>query len=353
MLVYTTLIIFNILIASLFKKRTTKPMKIFLFLVMVSSAAIIAGLRAENVGTDTQGYIDYFYNINLSPSRMSFDGFEPLFVILNKIAFFIYPHHFTILFLSSFITVALFFYVYSKYSKNFVISILLFFATYTYYASFNGIRQYIAVAITFFSVMFIFNKKPIKFFITIIIASGFHTTALIFLPMYLIYKYIKSLNITKLIMILVIVAFISLNLIRFINFLELIIPRYSFYIPNITLDSGGVQNIIVSISLLIFSVYILLLTNNKIYKEDSFLIIMIVFYLGFSLSALSVNSNLALRMGWYFTPFIPLFIPNFIKYIKNKSTKLLISYFIITSYILLHYYLLYNNSHKVLPYSIY
>lgn len=350
MLTYTNLIIFNILIAYLFTKQPKNSVKIFLFLMMVLSTSLIAGLRAPNVGTDTQAYIEDFYNIN--STKGSSYRMEPLFILLNKVAYFIYPHHFTMLFLSSLITVSLFFYVYSKYSTNFILSILLFFTTYIYYASFNGVRQYIAVAITFLSLIFIYDKKPIKFLITILIASGFHTTALVFLPMYLLYIFIKNLNTTKLAVMTFIVVILSLNILNFMNYIELIFPDYSGYISNITDSSGGIQNIIISFSLLIFSAYILLFTNSNVSKKDSFTIIMMVFYFGLSLSALNVTSNLALRIGWYFTVFIPLLVPNLIKYIKDKSTKLLLSYFIIISFVFLHYYLLYNNSHSVLPYSI-
>ena len=149
MLTYTNLIIFNILIAYLFTKQPKNSVKVLLFLMMVLSTSLIAGLRAPNVGTDTQAYIEGFYNINSTKGGLSSYRMEPLFILLNKVAYFIYPHHFTMLFLSSLITVSLFFYVYSKYSTNFILSILLFYP-YIYYASFNGVRQYIAVAITFY-----------------------------------------------------------------------------------------------------------------------------------------------------------------------------------------------------------
>lgn len=73
--------------------------------------------------------------------------------------------------------------VYRKYSYNYVVTFFLFIASTDYISwMFNGIRQFVAVTITFACFEYILEKKYIKAIIGILIASLFHGTALIVLP---------------------------------------------------------------------------------------------------------------------------------------------------------------------------
>ena len=70
-----------------------------------------------------------------------------------------------------------------KYTPHLLTAFFVFVAS-TDYLSFmhNGIRQFLAVAIVFASAKFIFEKKYIPAIISILIASRFHGTALLMLP---------------------------------------------------------------------------------------------------------------------------------------------------------------------------
>ena len=63
-----------------------------------------------------------------------------------------------------------------------LLTVLLFYYSFT----FTGLRQTMALAVIFIAYTFMLEKKPIKFVITVLIASAFHSSALIFLPAYLI-----------------------------------------------------------------------------------------------------------------------------------------------------------------------
>lgn len=73
--------------------------------------------------------------------------------------------------------------IYRKYSEDFWFSIFVFIAT-TDYMSWmhNGIRQFMAVTIIFAATDFIINKKYISIIIVILLASTFHQSALIMIP---------------------------------------------------------------------------------------------------------------------------------------------------------------------------
>ncbi len=352
MVIYSLLIVFNILGATLYKKTNSKPLKVIIFFIMVTATSLIGGLRNHNVGTDTQGYIYRFYSINQSSSSIFSFREEPLFILLNKIAYFIYSHHFTILFLSNFITVSLIFATYTKFSGMLSMSVLLYFASYQYYESFNGMRQYIAIAIVFFSIRYVFSRKPLKFILTITIAFGFHNTAILMLILYPVYWLAKEGSVKKLV-ILIIGAIISMFFIKYIlEVIELILPQYGNYIENITDDSGGVRNAVISLFLLLLSFLIMTINSNKLDKKTWFYVLITVFYFATSIYLFRINSNLAQRIGWYFAVFIPLLIPSLLDYVEEKNHRLILQYFIIITFVNLHYYMLFKNMHKVLPYTI-
>ncbi len=73
--------------------------------------------------------------------------------------------------------------VYRKYSRNVWLSIFLFVASTDYTGwMFNGTRQFLAATITFTALPFILEKKYIPALLTILLASRFHQSALLMIP---------------------------------------------------------------------------------------------------------------------------------------------------------------------------
>ena len=71
-----------------------------------------------------------------------------------------------------------------KYSEGFFTSMILFILWGTWTWMFNGIRQFLAVAITFLGLKLIDEDEPIKYIIVVLIASRIHTSALMMVPVY-------------------------------------------------------------------------------------------------------------------------------------------------------------------------
>lgn len=75
-------------------------------------------------------------------------------------------------------------YVYRKYSINYVISVLLFILSTDYISwMFNGIRQFLAVAIWFACFPLLLKKRYIPLIIIILVLSTIHGSALLLIPM--------------------------------------------------------------------------------------------------------------------------------------------------------------------------
>lgn len=87
------------------------------------------------------------------------------------------------LFIIAVLQAGMLFYVYRKYSSRYLVSFFLFIASTDYISwLFNGIRQFLAVTITFIGIKFILDKKYAKAIILILIASLMHQSALLVIP---------------------------------------------------------------------------------------------------------------------------------------------------------------------------
>lgn len=87
------------------------------------------------------------------------------------------------LFIIAALQAGMLFYVYRKYSSRYLVSFFLFIASTDYISwMFNGIRQFLAVTITFIGIKFILDKKYAKAIILILIASLMHQSALLVIP---------------------------------------------------------------------------------------------------------------------------------------------------------------------------
>ena len=87
------------------------------------------------------------------------------------------------MFFAALVTIFLYIRTISKYSSVFPLSILLYFFL-VWHGCFNGVRQYLAAAILFSGHRYLFEQQFYKWFLVVLFASMFHTTAIIMLPLY-------------------------------------------------------------------------------------------------------------------------------------------------------------------------
>ena len=91
------------------------------------------------------------------------------------------------LFVYSFVFLYLYFMWIRKHSVSIPLSILLFLLL-TFNGSLYVLRQHMAIAILLLSYPYIIRRDFISFFIVVCLASSFHLTAIVFLPVYLFYN---------------------------------------------------------------------------------------------------------------------------------------------------------------------
>ena len=146
--------------------------------------ALFSGLR-NDVGVDYQSYVDNFDYI--------LKGYPSDFELTNKliIEFINYMGgNVQVYFMFCAILTNFFIYLFIKeHSKSVATStVLYFFITFFFFASLNGVRQYLAISIFLFSLRYISSKEFYKYIFIVILASLFHISAILFLPLYFILR---------------------------------------------------------------------------------------------------------------------------------------------------------------------
>jgi len=148
---------------------------------------IIASIRYD-IGTDYPTYYHFFekikpYNFSLNYST-GFEHFEPLF-------------RYTVAILKNFIVSPIFYFSFwalitlvfvwkgiKDQSKNYLLSIFIFFCIFYVNYQFNGIRQGITMGIFLFSIKYIVERKIIPVLIISIVSALFHSSGILILFAY-------------------------------------------------------------------------------------------------------------------------------------------------------------------------
>lgn len=158
---------------------------IFLIIALV----IFSAIRYYTVGTDTPTYTSLF-RYHVDPAYLTYDlrvelGYQFLLHQLLKIT-----NDYYIFFIAvTFLATAPIVYTLRKLSSNYSLSIFIYLTFGFYLNIFNPERQSIAMGIFFFSLTYLVNKDFKKYLLCILLASTFHISAWLMLPMYFLCHY--------------------------------------------------------------------------------------------------------------------------------------------------------------------
>lgn len=159
-------------------------------IICIIIAVIFIGIstcRAYTVGYDTINYKGYFDFKNKYPNNIVYEFlYELINFIVVKMGL---PFSFVLLF-CSIIVFSAFTFVIKKYSIDISFSFFLIIALGIFGNTFNAVRQYLALAMFLFSIKYIRTGGFIKYLILILIASLFHSSAIVLVPIYFI-RYFK------------------------------------------------------------------------------------------------------------------------------------------------------------------
>lgn len=147
--------------------------------------ALFYALRGE-VGTDWQGYLNYYNNINDSV-LVDQSGFEAGYLSLCKIFHALGLSYWVMVFFIGIFVSFLFYKATEYHTHNAGVAVLIG-LFYYFYPSLEALRQSIAVAIFFYSLKYL-DEKPIYYLLLNLIGMMFHRTSIIALFFFFFQKY--------------------------------------------------------------------------------------------------------------------------------------------------------------------
>lgn len=166
-------------VCDLKQRRTLKQPRLGFFVLSGLTVAIAFGIR-EGFGTD---YYDIYVKGYNEIQAGFASRFELGFVTLCRLLILFGLDYHSMFFITSFLTVFLVYRAIYSQSLGPIWGVYIFlFGGFLFFSS-NGIRQALAAAILLNALPFATRGDTIKFFIAVLAASLFHSTALLFIPL--------------------------------------------------------------------------------------------------------------------------------------------------------------------------
>jgi transmembrane protein EpsG len=286
---------------------------------------LVMGLRDRSVGVDIAQYLDLFDNDRYIVYG-SFNKLEYGFHAYMRIMSFLGLRGQAFIMVTSLmisVSFARFFY---KYSDNVGLSFYLHLTIGLFIVTLSALRQSIAICLILFAIDYILKRKPVKFLIIVYLASTFHFSAVVFLPVYFCTK-INLVSYDRLFMILLFLFSLLLLKEMLMSFVQNFIPEQYLANYGVLRDKVRMNFLLVLISLAIpvFIVFLWKFTDQKanlISNEESFFFVLTCISTVITIFAL--NFIMISRISFYFIPAYIVLIPNALSRVKLASNKLLL-----------------------------
>lgn len=295
--------------------------------------AIVFGLR-YNVGIDYANYKEMYDTHDFDRLEYIFRGVSDLFAS-NGV-------HVTIYFaLWAFLQI--FILLKSFRNEKFIYPALVFtlFAGQYFLLWMNVIRQDIAACIFIYSIAFIVDKKFLKYLICIVIACGFHKTAVLLLFVYPLLCIKKNYfrNIPLQLAILLVSVALGISSGAIMNTIDQVLEPFMMALGYEGYGFGGVESSIsdvkigVSFLLTLALDFIIIIYSNRMkafYNNDRFLCFYDLYYVGVVSNMLLANSFILQRPVRYFRFFKMIIAAYLLYYLyKNANSKVNVFVFIV------------------------
>lgn len=294
------------------------------YMIICSIALVLVlGLRSKFSGTmDTYIYTQLFEGAKNFASFSEYLKFHEIFdgpLVLSEAGFYGYawilakllPGSQWFILVTSAIIVVLTAKFISENSSDPVVSWLAFICLGSMIFAMNGMRQALAMSICLLSYHFLKEKKPLRFFLIVLVAVLFHKSAMFFALVYFMRN--MRLNFKSFL-------FLSVGITLFLVYAQ----RFAFLYDSLTgedyaagesFESGGVVNILIYL----IAIAGMILAYKKLKEPENFLPFALV-VVGFSMyMGRYISTQIYERISYYFAYFL---IPAFPVVIKNTDPKI-------------------------------
>ena len=224
-----------------------------------------------------------------------------------------------------------------------MLSIFIYITFQFYIFAFSGLRQSIAYSIVWLSLIFVKQRKFIKFILMVLLASTFHKTAFIFLPIY----FIANKKITLKYILLFFSAFMGMLVLKVP--LVTFITRYLYSTYEVSNSAGGYTLLILLLAIFIFFI---LIRNKKIenFRDNDIWFNMLIIAILIQTLA-STQGNIA-RLTMYYSFSIVFLIPNVLSTLEDKKQKILMEA-IVYICLFVFYFITIQNETSYIPYKLF
>lgn len=325
---------FICLISAFLGEKRFSSSYLFFRIILILALSLFAGLGGI-VSTDHDNYAQIFrtitkYDLASIFKLSSFNPFsdkdntEAGYLLLNWIIHklgFSEPMFFIIISIIMNTLVVNIIYRY-KYP---VFSVLLFIVSTSYFQETNIVRQMLAAYIFLYAVKFLENRQPLQYILTVMLASTFHTSALVLIP-FVVFAYLDLSKYSKIVTaVLLALCFFSLVVMQGIISLEVLdnlssITYYDIYTNN--LEGIGHEENPFELEYNVIVIFVLIfLFFSKTKKSNSFYLRLTIITIGLFFSNIAIPYYWFYRIAMYFVPLYYFFIPEIMSKISFRNSK--------------------------------
>ncbi len=293
--------------------------------------------RADTVGADTIQYVNIFKNINRPDSigvlysNISVGEYyvkeENGYVLYNVLVKFFVSLPHAITFTNSLVIVTLLFITIKKQSPDMLLSIWLYITLGVFQTEMNMARNAIGILLCYIGFKYIKERKLAKYLIIVLLASSFHFTSILFLPLYWLSEIeLSAKNISIGFILIMAISVFSSFLKRFLLF---IVPDvYIGYIGMETIDFSGYILGIFYLGLVVF-VLLFMDKNNRLNSINSNSIGSWAIILNLAFFYIGYNFDFGTRVAALFGPYLIIAIPQLISSgIDNQKKKDIVTWLV-------------------------
>lgn len=358
MITYSILIILCILLYVLQKKeKISRRVNIF-YWSLITLLFLVSALR-YNVGQDYEHWVEvYNWILNGEPAGNYVEiGYRYLNKLIQLVPFF---NAYVLFFITSaFIIFGFGYLIYKNVEKKYwFLAVFMFICSGIFFASLNLVRQYIAVVITTFGIIFLKKNKYIWFIISIILAALFHTSALVmivFLPFYLLFRNQRHNKVLIAIYVLSLI-FMIVDLRQILEYLAFLIPeRWKWYLQSDFLTERNFSAITKQLVPNLLLIFLLIKRKQVIEmnKENDIYILML--FIDVIITNCFYGVLVLLRLSYFFdislifiVPIIFELLQSYNKKIENLGKLAIFGYYILLTVVTIFL----MDGHGVMPYQM-
>lgn len=276
---------------------------------------LFVGSRDMIGGFDVYIYGEVFEAYSV-PQMLTFSHFEKGYLLYNVLLRQLVSDRYYFFFITAAITIAAHFGAIKKLSPLLFFSLFIYFSKF-FLMSFVYVRQFIAMGIIWWALVFLMNKKRVLPILMMVMAYFFHKSSILFFPMI----FLLNTRFTRNQMILLIVGVFAIFLSPIGNSLLAFLAETSDNekLAHYTEKTSGINFLYVTESLLLS--YVAYIYKNFFYRDSKTTVIFNGFLLYIIITVATITNPTYVRFAWYFFIFIILGLPHIYLYISNLKQK--------------------------------